>query len=179
MLLLIHALCSSLEYALSPLSLLSSQSLPGSDFQWRTLSLLCVTELFPRFSSQFLTATAHNDWTDCSPTNSLHSTLLNSAALTNSIQLGRSSHIASERIRRERHLQHVFYCCATSPRTWRVPLLRLCGPLSTNGSTCYNIISLLQALGFIMLACQHLSIPFDNLKYDDRFSWNLVHTSCS
>jgi hypothetical protein len=31
-------------------------------------------------------------------------------------ELGRTSHIASERTHRERRLQHLFYCCVTSPR---------------------------------------------------------------
>jgi hypothetical protein len=44
-------------------------------------------------------------------------TLHNCTALTRSIDLGRSSHIASERTHRELRLQHLFYCCVTSPRT--------------------------------------------------------------
>jgi hypothetical protein len=37
------------------------------------------------------------------------------------------------RIHRERRLQHVFYCCVTSQRTWRVPLQRNYRPLPSNG----------------------------------------------
>jgi hypothetical protein len=43
--------------------------------------------------------------------------------------------MASERIHRERRLQHLFYCCVTSPRTWRVPLLRVYVPSPSNRST--------------------------------------------
>jgi hypothetical protein len=32
----------------------------------------------------------------------------------------------------QRRLQHLFYCCVTSPRTWRVPLLRVYGPPPSN-----------------------------------------------
>jgi hypothetical protein len=36
------------------------------------------------------------------------------------------------RIHRKRRLQHLSYCCVTSQRTWRVPLLRVYGPLPSN-----------------------------------------------
>jgi hypothetical protein len=34
---------------------------------------------------------------------------------------------------RERRLQNIFHCFVTSQRTWRVPLLRVYGPLPSNG----------------------------------------------
>jgi hypothetical protein len=40
---------------------------------------------------------------------------------------------SAARIHRERRLQYLFYSCVTSQRTWRVPLLRVYGPLPSNG----------------------------------------------
>jgi hypothetical protein len=34
---------------------------------------------------------------------------------------------------KKRRLQHLLYCCVTSQRTWRIPMLRVYGPLSSNG----------------------------------------------
>jgi hypothetical protein len=36
-------------------------------------------------------------------------------------------------VHRERHLQHIFYCCMMSQGAWRVPLLHMYGPLPSNG----------------------------------------------
>jgi hypothetical protein len=38
------------------------------------------------------------------------------------------------RTHRKRRLQHLFYCCMTSQRTWHIPLLRVYEPLPSNGS---------------------------------------------
>jgi hypothetical protein len=42
---------------------------------------------------------------------------------------------------RERRLQHLFYCCVTSQRTWHVLLLRVYGPLPRNG--CFSSFTVL------------------------------------
>jgi hypothetical protein len=39
---------------------------------------------------------------------------------------------SATRTHTERRLQHLFYCCLTSQRTWRIPLLRVYGPLPRN-----------------------------------------------
>jgi hypothetical protein len=54
---------SHTQYLLILLSLLYLQSLPGNGFQRLTFPLLCVPELSPCFSYQFLIATTHKDWT--------------------------------------------------------------------------------------------------------------------
>jgi hypothetical protein len=41
---------------------------------------------------------------------------------------------SAARAHREHRLQHLFYCCVMSQRTWRVPMLRMYGPLPSNGS---------------------------------------------
>jgi hypothetical protein len=48
---------------------------------------------------------------------------------------------SAARSHRERHLQHLFYCCVTSQRTWRVPLLRVYWPLPNNG--CFSASTVL------------------------------------
>jgi hypothetical protein len=48
---------------------------------------------------------------------------------------------SATRTHRERRLQHLFYCCVTSQRTWRVPLLRVYGPLPSNG--CFSASTVL------------------------------------
>jgi hypothetical protein len=59
-----NTLCSSLQHALSLVSLLSPhQSFPGHGFQRRTFFFLRVREISLCLSYQLLTATAHNDWT--------------------------------------------------------------------------------------------------------------------
>jgi hypothetical protein len=98
--------------------------------------------------------------TDYSPTNSLHSTSLNCTEL-NSVG----------RVR----LQHLFYCCVTSPWTSRVPLLRAYGPLPSNESTCQNILEMLQIRIFaeprIPDIFKHLKIWSENMEtYEDEIN---------
>jgi hypothetical protein len=88
---------------------------------------------------QWLTVTELQQSSDCSLTNSLHSTVLNSTTLNNWTELGQLSHLASERTHRERNLQHLLYSCKTLQRMWHILLLRVYGPLPSNRSTCYNI----------------------------------------
>jgi hypothetical protein len=45
------------------------------------------------------------------------------------------------RTQRELRLQHLFYCCLTSQRTWRVPLLRMYGP--SPGNSCFSASTVL------------------------------------
>jgi hypothetical protein len=71
----------------------------------------------------------------------LHNWTLKCTALTRWTELGRSSHV--DRTHRERRLQHLFYCCLTSPRTRILRALHSKGrclqsPLS-NGSIRNNI----------------------------------------
>jgi hypothetical protein len=42
---------------------------------------------------------------------------------------------------RERRLQYLLYCCVTSEHTWCVPLLRVYGPLPSNG--CFSASTVL------------------------------------
>jgi hypothetical protein len=115
------------------------QSLPGNSSQWQTFPLLWVSWTIPvpqlpasnSSSSQQLNCIIH--LTAYSPTNSLHSTVLNWTEL-NSTQLDWSSHIVLEQTHKEHCLQHLFYCCVTSPQMWRVPQLRVYGPLPSNRS---------------------------------------------
>jgi hypothetical protein len=72
---------------------------------------------------------------NCSP---IHFTPLYSTALQSLTQLGQSSHMALQQNHREHHLQHLFYCCVISPHMWHILLLRVYGPLPSNGTTCYN-----------------------------------------
>jgi hypothetical protein len=84
---LIHTLSSLLQYALSLLSLLCPHKwLSGNGFQRRTFPILWVPELSPCLGYQFLTATAHKDWTtaDLQLTHKAsHSAPLFSLTLTN------------------------------------------------------------------------------------------------
>jgi hypothetical protein len=45
------------------------------------------------------------------------------------------------RTHRERRLRHLFYCSVTSQHTWRVPSLRVYGPLPSNA--CFSASSVL------------------------------------
>jgi hypothetical protein len=49
--------------------------------------------------------------------------------------------MSAARTRRERCLQHLFYCCLTSQFTWRVHLLRVYEPLPSNG--CFSTFTVL------------------------------------
>jgi hypothetical protein len=40
----------------------------------------------------------------------------------------------------EHRLQHLFCCCVTSERTWRVPLLHVYGPSPSNGCFCASTV---------------------------------------
>jgi hypothetical protein len=48
---------------------------------------------------------------------------------------------SAELTHRERHLQHLFYCCVKSQLTWCVPLLPVYGPLTSNG--CFSASTVL------------------------------------
>jgi hypothetical protein len=124
-----HTLYNSLQHALSLFNLLClHRSLSGNGFQCRS---------FPSSHVHVLTGR------QLSPNSTgLHSTVLNCTALTNWTELGQSSHIALEWTHREHCLQHLFYCCVTSPRTWQVPLFCVYEPLPNNRSTCYIAPSL-------------------------------------
>jgi hypothetical protein len=178
---------NSLQHALSLFSLLClRQTLPGNGFNGeRSLTLDFRTIPAPQLtasnsngsqglnrSSPLTHSLTH------SPTNSLQFTQSNCTALTNWTELGRSSHTASERTYREHRLQHLFYCYVTSPRTWCVPLLRVYGPLPSNGSTCYIIIISSTAISAWLLELYFITVVFYGILLLFYFTTNKSINKC-
>jgi hypothetical protein len=73
----------------------------------------------------------------------------------------------------ERRLQHLFYCCMTSQRTWRVPLLRMYGPLPNNG--CFSVWTVFALIkNATMLIVQSFMRPI-HIRVFEQFEYhNLI-----
>jgi hypothetical protein len=73
------------------------------------------------------------------------------------------------RTHRERCLQHIFYCCVMSQRTRCVPLLRVYGPLSSNG--CFSAPTVPASSKYATIYCTVQDLRFSPVL------WNV--TPCS